>query len=508
MLHELIAAHPEIEIVAECANGFEAVKAVTELKPDLLFLDIQMPKLDGFEVLELVGSDMAVVFATAYDEYALKAFEVHAVDYLLKPFGSERFEKALQARAAAHRRPHLRQRAEARAATRAAPGQHFWIASWCATARKVHIIPIAKLDYVEAQDDYVALASEGHKYLKQQTIASLEAALDPKQFLRVHRSYIVNLERVARIEPYGKDSKVAILTRRHAAPREPKRIRAAAGGAGGEGRIAIIGSMDSFIFGIYPGGESGSDEGVLSGPADDPAKIEAAIALLQGAAPCFVIRAYELFADPGSAGHGPQQSPANYSNYLHDGRLLDLVIKYQSRSANLDGYVDFVRELVREHGDHLYSIQVTEEASFTTGPECIDGPYPKVREALVRGVLAAKEEARQRGLSLKVGFNSTPTFGPSAEFWPALLNIGGERFADSVDYVGLDFFPDVFRPVAQGWRTRGLAIVGSRPVGVDADPVAAGGGDSRHHADSHLPSTGTRQDLPAPKNGKPKSLRK
>src|SRR3954469_8051174 len=96
VLRELISAHPEIELVAECANGFQAVKMIGELKPDLLFLDIQMPKLDGFEVLELTGTDMAIVFATAYDEYALKAFEVHAIDYLLKPFGADRFEKALQ----------------------------------------------------------------------------------------------------------------------------------------------------------------------------------------------------------------------------------------------------------------------------------------------------------------------------------------------------------------------------------------------------------------------------
>jgi two-component system LytT family response regulator len=213
VLCELISAHTELEIIAECANGFEAVKAVTELKPDLLFLDIQMPKLDGFEVLELVGTEMAIVFATAYDEYALKAFEVHAVDYLLKPFGAERFERALQ---------HARQRIGGASSPDASK-----IAEVAQSARvpgtfldrivvrdgtRVHIIPVAKLNYAEAQDDYVALASEGKKYLKQQTIASLESALDPKQFLRIHRSYIVNLERVARIEPYGKDSKVAILS--------------------------------------------------------------------------------------------------------------------------------------------------------------------------------------------------------------------------------------------------------------------------------------------------------
>jgi two-component system LytT family response regulator len=208
VLRDLIATRREIEIVAECANGFEAVKAITELKPDLLFLDIQMPKLDGFEVLELTGSDMAIVFTTAYDEYALKAFEVHAVDYLLKPFGGERFERALQ---------HVRERidhpgipAAQLAQAARAPGQYLDRVVVRDGAR-VHIIPTTKLDYVEAQDDYVALASEGHKYLKQQTIASLEEALDPHNFLRVHRSYIVNFERVSKIELYGKGSRLLIL---------------------------------------------------------------------------------------------------------------------------------------------------------------------------------------------------------------------------------------------------------------------------------------------------------
>jgi two-component system LytT family response regulator len=208
VLRELIAAHPEIELVAECANGFQAVKMIGELKPDLLFLDIQMPKLDGFEVLELTGTDMAIIFATAYDEYALKAFEVHAVDYLLKPFGAERFDAALQqARQKLGRHstpvPELAQAARG-------PGE-FLDRIAVRDGTRVHIIPVDKLDYVEAQDDYLALASEGRKHLKQQTIASLESSLDPTRFLRVHRSYIVSLEQVAKIEPYGKDSKVAVL---------------------------------------------------------------------------------------------------------------------------------------------------------------------------------------------------------------------------------------------------------------------------------------------------------
>lgn len=209
VVRELLEAHPEIEIAAECANGFEAVKAVTELKPDLLFLDIQMPKLDGFEVLELIGTDMAVIFATAYDQHALRAFEVHAVDYLLKPFGAERFEQAL-ARARQRIGGKLPPPADLKASTR--PPGEFAERIVVRDGTRVHIIPIAKLDYAEAQDDYVALASEGKKHLKQQTISSLETSLDPARFLRIHRSYIVNLERVTKIEPYGKDTHLSILS--------------------------------------------------------------------------------------------------------------------------------------------------------------------------------------------------------------------------------------------------------------------------------------------------------
>jgi two-component system LytT family response regulator len=208
VVRELLAEHVEIEVVAECANGFEAVKAVTELKPDLLFLDIQMPKLDGFEVLELIGTDMAIIFATAYDQHALRAFEVHAVDYLLKPFGAERFEQALT-RAKQRLGGKLPPVSELKAAARAAGEYAQRIVVRDGT--RVHIIAIEKLDYVEAQDDYVALASEGKKHLKQQTISSIESSLDPRHFLRIHRSYIVNLERVTKIEPFGKDTHIAIL---------------------------------------------------------------------------------------------------------------------------------------------------------------------------------------------------------------------------------------------------------------------------------------------------------
>jgi two-component system, LytTR family, response regulator len=213
LLREYLRGAGGVEVSAECANGFEAVKAIAEHKPDLVFLDVQMPKLDGFEVLELIDASVSVIFVTAYDQYAMKAFDANAVDYLLKPFSADRFKKALD-------------RVRLRLGNPAPPAAKISATELSAAARppeqkferivvkdgtKVHIIPIDKLDYVEAQDDYIALRSEKKSYLKQQTISSIEAQLDPKKFIRIHRSYIVNLERIARIEPYTKDSRVAVL---------------------------------------------------------------------------------------------------------------------------------------------------------------------------------------------------------------------------------------------------------------------------------------------------------
>ena len=209
VVREYVAAHPGVEIVAECANGFEAVKAVTELSPDLMFLDVQMPKLSGFEVLELVGRSVPVIFTTAYDQYALNAFEVHAIDYLLKPFSAERFAEALT---------RARERLAAREGmpvealidgvrAKETPLERVLIRD----GSKVHVVPVDKIDYVEAQDDYVAFHSDGKSYLKDQTLAAVEGLLDPARFVRIHRSYLLNIERIARVELYAKDSRVAIL---------------------------------------------------------------------------------------------------------------------------------------------------------------------------------------------------------------------------------------------------------------------------------------------------------
>jgi len=211
LLREYLDADGRVDIVAECANGFEAVKAVTEFKPDLIFLDIQMPKLDGFEVLELIDPGVAVIFVTAFDQFALRAFDARAVDYLLKPFGEDRLWKALDRARERMREETVSPGARAELASAGRPPGQTLERIAVRDGAKVHVIPVAKLDYAEAQDDYIALHSEQTTYLKQQPISALEQHLDPRRFVRVHRSYLVNVERIASIEPYTKDSRIAIL---------------------------------------------------------------------------------------------------------------------------------------------------------------------------------------------------------------------------------------------------------------------------------------------------------
>jgi two-component system LytT family response regulator len=209
VVREYLSEVPDVEIVAECANGFEAVKAVAELQPDLLLLDIQMPKLNGFEVLDLVGRDVAVVFLTAYDQYALRAFEVHAVDYLLKPFSAERFAAAI---ARARERVGRGEKAPVHALTATArAGEGFSGRILVRDGPRVHVIPVATIDYVQAQDDYVCFRCGGKDYLKEQTLADVEASLDPARFVRIHRSYVLHLERLARVEFDARENRLAIL---------------------------------------------------------------------------------------------------------------------------------------------------------------------------------------------------------------------------------------------------------------------------------------------------------
>lgn len=207
VLREMLSQAPEVRILGECATGFEAVKAAAESKPQAIFLDIEMPELDGFEVLELLDPGIAVVFVTAYDSYALRAFEVHAVDYVLKPFRAERLVEALErARQRVDRRPE-----PAVLARSARPPGEFLRRIVVGEGGRIHLIPVGLLDYAQAQDDYVALRSEGKTYLKTQTLGSLEASLDPALFVRVHRSFLVRVDCIRAVLPYAKNSREATL---------------------------------------------------------------------------------------------------------------------------------------------------------------------------------------------------------------------------------------------------------------------------------------------------------
>ena len=208
LLREYLSADDDCEIVAECANGFEAVKAVAQHDPDLLLLDIQMPKLDGFEVLELLDRSPIVVFVTAHDEHALRAFEVHALDYLLKPFSLERFRQVME-RVKRTAGPHDRAPVAGIAASlRARPLQRVVVRG---DDGAIQVIPVARLDYAEAADDAILIATGGAKLRKQQPIGELAQQLDPARFVRIHRAYLVNIERIEKIELYAKDSRLAIL---------------------------------------------------------------------------------------------------------------------------------------------------------------------------------------------------------------------------------------------------------------------------------------------------------
>lgn len=209
MVREYLAAYPEIEIVQECGDGFEGIKAIQQHQPDLIFLDIQMPKINGFEMLELVEDPPSVIFTTAFEEYAIKAFESHAVDYLLKPFSKERFDKAMQKwlQTGKDRMPGARELLETAAAM---PARQNRIV--LKDNGKIKIIPTATIHYLEAADDYVKIHTAEGVFLKNKTMGFFEDTLDTNNFIRIHRSYIVNVQLITRIDPYEKDSHLAVLS--------------------------------------------------------------------------------------------------------------------------------------------------------------------------------------------------------------------------------------------------------------------------------------------------------
>ena len=207
VVREHLAAHPDVEVVAECGNGLEAVEAVAAHAPDLVFLDVQMPRLTGFETLELLEPRPAVVFVTAYDRYALKAFEVHAVDYLLKPFSSERFEAAL-ARARALAGAGAKGPSPAALAASARPEGAALERIAVREGTRVTLVPVDAVEWLKAEDDYVLIRAAGRSHLKHETLAELAARLPADRFVRVHRSWVVHVARIASLE----EGKAAVMT--------------------------------------------------------------------------------------------------------------------------------------------------------------------------------------------------------------------------------------------------------------------------------------------------------
>lgn len=211
IVKEYLQTYNDISIEAECGNGFEGIKAIQQHQPDLIFLDIQMPKINGFEMLELIEQPPAVIFTTAFEEYALKAFEAHATDYLLKPFNKERFDKALQKYFQQHQNQTVQQPIKELLNTAAeSPQQSNRIV--VKDGPRVKIIPVTTVQYFEAADDYVKIHTADGAFLKNRTMGFIEKTLPPQQFIRIHRSYIASVSLITRIDAYEKDSHQVLLS--------------------------------------------------------------------------------------------------------------------------------------------------------------------------------------------------------------------------------------------------------------------------------------------------------
>lgn len=204
--------HTDIEFCGEFGDGFSGMKAIKEIEPDLIFLDVQMPKITGFEMLELIDNPPEIIFTTAYDQYAIKAFEMNAVDYLLKPFAQDRFNQAVEKAKAKiqEQKPEPEKIKKVIEEIDEKPDTIFRIVA--KKRGQIHVIPVEKLLFIEAKDDYVMLHTTDGKFLKEKTMKYYESHLDNQQFVRVHRSYIVRVDQVKRLEPYGKSSYIAILS--------------------------------------------------------------------------------------------------------------------------------------------------------------------------------------------------------------------------------------------------------------------------------------------------------
>ncbi len=210
IIKEYLQGYPDIVVAQECNDGFEGLKAVQQHQPDLVFLDIQMPKINGFEMLELIDQPPSIIFTTAFEEYAIKAFESHAVDYLLKPFSRERFDKAMQKwmeqKTSGISKANTQSLLQSVAQSPAQSGRIV-----VKMSGKIKIIPVDEVHFLEAADDYVKIHIKEGAFLKNKTMNHFEQVLDPQQFVRTHRSYILNVQQITRIDPYEKDNHIAIL---------------------------------------------------------------------------------------------------------------------------------------------------------------------------------------------------------------------------------------------------------------------------------------------------------
>jgi two-component system LytT family response regulator len=209
LIVEYLTNHPTIEIVQECGDGFEGLKAIMQHKPDLVFLDIQMPKITGFEMLELVDNPPSIIFTTAFDEFAIKAFETNAIDYLLKPFSKERFDKAIEKWFVSYNSNLSKDLEPSKPLEETNPEERNRIV--VKTNHGIKIIPVSEILYFEAYDDYVKIHTKEGIYLKKKTMSHYEKALAEKDFIRVHRSYIIALNQITRIENPEKETHVALL---------------------------------------------------------------------------------------------------------------------------------------------------------------------------------------------------------------------------------------------------------------------------------------------------------
>ncbi|ADR21333.1 DNA-binding response regulator [Marivirga tractuosa] len=207
IVQEYLAECKDFEILAICHDGFEGLKAIQQHRPDLIFLDVQMPKISGFEMLELLDELPAVIFTTAFDEYALQAFEVHAIDYLLKPFSQDRFKKAINK----YKQSGLAQNVEGLLQNELIDAKEYLSRIVLKDRNDIKIIPTNDINYMEANDDYVNIYTKEGKYLKNKTLSYFERNLDPEEFVRVHRSYVAKIAEITKIEAYKKDSHILIL---------------------------------------------------------------------------------------------------------------------------------------------------------------------------------------------------------------------------------------------------------------------------------------------------------